>query len=520
MSVRPPAIPMNRPPTPATRRLVLAFIAACCLQPIANFAFANLVNQDLLLIRLPAYYVALLGVVLIAYLVLDRLTSRRYSTALGLWLALGVLFMFNEYWFSALVRPWVDRIGVHRVVYLFEAVVLAAGVAVAISLARSRAVLLVALAFVVGATGWDALQFGRLLAAVESGGTPPSSPVTRVRIPGDARTPNVYFVLPDTHVGEAVVRRWGLPTSFFDGLRARGYYVVDEAVTNATVTVYSMAHLLSMQFVFEQVERLTPEYAAQVRATSLERMSAVHREFAARGFALVHVSDGYDGPECRGFEDICIAGKRWLVEQDFRFLSRSPFLRLFNALSFPGFAGPTVLLTYPNRMEVPEIIERLPPSSEGPFFLFMHLSLPHPPYRYNEHCEYQRPPYGRQAFIAQLQCTGKLLLDLVDQIERNDPSAIVIVQADTGITPESERWKAPHSQWSRAEIEARLSILSAFRGPAACIRHLRPGLSPVNTFRWVFACLDDEAPEYLPDRSWLVHYLGTDPRGRLAEWNP
>ena len=40
--------------------------------------------------------------------------------------------------------------------------------------------------------------------------------------------------------------------------------------------------------------------------------------------------------------------------------------------------------------------------------------------------------------------------------------------------------------------------------PDICALHLRPGLSPVNTFRLVFACLDGQTPKLIEDRTFVL----------------
>jgi len=40
-------------------------------------------------------------------------------------------------------------------------------------------------------------------------------------------------------------------------------------------------------------------------------------------------------------------------------------------------------------------------------------------------------------------------------------------------------------------------------------------MSPVNTFRVLFACLDDKQPRLLPAKHYLMYYLGWQPSGEV-----
>ena len=73
---------------------------------------------------------------------------------------------------------------------------------------------------------------------------------------------------------------------------------------------------------------------------------------------------------------------------------------------------------------------------------------------------------------------------------------------------------------AEAEIRTNLSIFSAFRLPADCPHRPRPGLTPVNTFRLVFACLDKTQPRLLEDRMFAVYYLSWPSGGKVREWKP
>ena len=335
-----------------------------------------------------------------------------------------------------------------------------------------------------------------------------------------ADTPNVYFILPDMMVGEELFPRFGLGREMVAELTSYGFETVDNAYSNAPVTGFSMPHIFGMNYVVEDGEQVTE--AKMHRLAKAFRNNAVYTEFKKRGYKIVLIDDGYWG-DCGKGEDRCIrkhGGDRYR-RQDIRFLERTPFMRALEVidLELSLFDSPVSLWAYPSRMEVPEIISRLSDLPEGAKFVYIHLALPHYPFRFGQDCSYQQFEVPAIAYGHQLKCTTKLLPGLIRAIIDRDPGAIIVAQSDHGISFDGQHLK-PVSELSEAEIRTNLSIFSAFRLPADCPHRPRPGLTPVNTFRLVFACLDKTQPRLLEDRMFLVYYLSWPSGGKVREWKP
>ncbi|MCB0336620.1 MAG: hypothetical protein KDD62_09945 [Bdellovibrionales bacterium] len=499
--------------------LAWLILGLSCLQPVANFAHKNTINHDINYLRCLAYFLTLFVITSICLFLWKTLNRRSSFISAALFIGIFTICLTSDYLIFNHGVQLLNFFGLRaRIFYPIElgGFLLLAYLGSTL-IARSKDLLLAFFAALFTFTTWDAVQVLLIAKETHRPSIVRTSSDNGVHTPGQIKskiTPNVYFILPDSHVGKDVFPYLKIPPTIFSNLQARDFQIINQAVTNATVTTYSMAHLLSMQLIFDGLTKVTH---STVGDTSLAE-TTVFKEFRKRNYSFVHFYDGYDGPQCPEGTDVCVSASHFLTKQDVQFLARTPLLRL--ALKSPLVVGdvPLSLYLYPNRLEIPDMIPRLPEASSGPFFAFFHFSLPHPPYRYAKDCSYQTFRYGIDAYRDQIQCAATLLTSLVDGIIEKDPGAIIIVQADTGDIFPGAPDEPTILGWPESTIPKRVSILSAFRGPDSCLTYLKPGLSPVNTFRWVFACLDQKPPEYLPDRTWIVRYLGDVGDGTLLEW--
>ena len=169
-----------------------------------------------------------------------------------------------------------------------------------------------------------------------------------------------------------------------------------------------------------------------------------------------------------------------------------------------------------------ELDNLLPAPEQGPFLFYTHLMLPHPPFRYNANCEY-RNGFGksyRENYIEQSKCAIKQFLNLITTIIEQDPDAIIVFQADHGARSRGQGKQLAIDEMTEQDINENLSIFSAFRLPEQCRGSLRSGLSQVNTFRIVLACIEERAPKLIEDRYFLAYYLNGIDAGKVKEWKP
>jgi hypothetical protein len=141
--------------------------------------------------------------------------------------------------------------------------------------------------------------------------------------------------------------------------------------------------------------------------------------------------------------------------------------------------------------------------SEKPLFIFVHNLLPHEPL--NKDCtisEEQLTPisYGNAA-----ACVNQSVLRVAREIAEQDPTAIVVFQADHG-SGFAVNFSARLKDWSDKAIDERSGILNLIHMPESCKKYIRSDLSPINTMRLVVACIEQTPPNYVRDTTYLVTY--------------
>lgn len=96
------------------------------------------------------------------------------------------------------------------------------------------------------------------------------------------------------------------------------------------------------------------------------------------------------------------------------------------------------------------------------------------------------------------------LISLIDYVLKHDPEAIMVIQSDHGHGFFTD-FTADLDDWTQESIAARSSILWAAKLPEACQGQLYDSVSPVNTFRIIFACLHGEETAALLRDSVYIH---------------
>ncbi len=330
---------------------------------------------------------------------------------------------------------------------------------------------------------------------------------------------NVYFILPDMMFGPEMFAKFGIEQNVLDGIKKRGFTVLNKSYSNAPVTEFSIPHIFTMEHYLNDGDVVSTEELHELTSNSRKNNKVVS-EFKKRGYETYAISDGYINMCLRG-EYICaskITG-RTHQQQDLRFIERTPFFKILNVLDmkFNIFDTPMNMWAYPNRMEIPELLTYLEQNRKQPYFLYIHLGLPHFPLRFDRDCNYKRFDKTEVGYAEQYRCTTKYLELLIDNITRMDEKALIVMHADHGVMIQNQHLKQV-GELSEDEIRESLSILNAFRLPDECETYINQEMTPVNTFRLVFACLDNSPPEYTHNTSFLVYYPKWPSGGRVRKW--
>ena len=147
-------------------------------------------------------------------------------------------------------------------------------------------------------------------------------------------------------------------------------------------------------------------------------------------------------------------------------------------------------------------------AQDSKFHFFHHLS-PHPPYLEND-CKTLKSrslsgwePY--EDYLLTVGCVNSLVIELITKIDKNDPSAIVIIQSDHG--PETKsHWLKSNDSSEDIHLDNRVSIINTIRSPKKCDKWLKNNLGTINATKFIVGCLKQVKPIYLEEKTYVGFY--------------
>jgi len=320
------------------------------------------------------------------------------------------------------------------------------------------------------------------------------------------RSPNIYYIMTDGYARQdQLLNLFGYDNApFLSDLKARGFYVADQAYANYPHTYLSLPTSLWMDY---PVTEQSPRYSdRQTFYSIIQGHNPVVSYFKAHGYAYLHMGVGrWAGSKCGGPEDLCLASNDAL---------RIALYRM-TPVAYSKRAYP---ITTAASLE--QQLDRI--AQYPSFFLLAHLQPPHFPASFDKKCQEleakPQPGYSSKAeYLNDLRCTNQQLIQVIDKILSRDPKAIIVLHSDHG-TAYSVNWGWPLDEWPRRAFEERFSILMTLRLPTDCRQMLYPSLSPVNVFRVTFACLEGRPPETLADVSYVATYENNEGFGRVHKY--
>lgn len=325
---------------------------------------------------------------------------------------------------------------------------------------------------------------------------------TIVREPADAafeRHPNVYWFVLDGLAGPPFLRQVGVETDGFVGaLEERGFHVQEQARSNYPFTHLAVASALDMEYLYEGVEE--PGAGA-----FFERLQGDNRTVAtlrANGYGYVHAYPGlWTGSRCVGLEDVCIGDHGPLSDTEWALASQTPLIELIvDEDASANIAGSN------DPVEVTRAVLDRAPSS--PYFAFIHLINPHPPYYRDAACGLRdvAPVFAAWGDGPEYRDAVTCLFDRLDatvqRILEVEADPVIIITGDHG-----PRLGFSTETSGRVLLDGEMffSAFSAIRLPEAC-RDLEVAddLTFVNTFAVVLGCLTGTEPHLQPDRLFPI----------------
>ena len=317
------------------------------------------------------------------------------------------------------------------------------------------------------------------------------------------RRPNIYWIVLDSYPNEKqLLEHYSHDNArFVAALESRGFYVAGEAHSNFSNTRLSVPTMLNMEYPFDAGEVYAVEigrgWAPRPGRTNAGTEAAIagdNRSVAflkQLGYRYVHFEGRtFSLIRCRGYEDICIrvenAGFSELETSLLKLIPSDLYLERLRGMPAGSLPRRSTHVSGTGIPELGAALLELP--RDRPFFVYAHLSTPHPPFLTDEDCNVGPLPGIMKSLARQLRCVNTQTLRVLDEVLAGDPDAIVLLSGDHGPRM-TVRPGTPLYRWTPSQIRESLGILNALRLPEDCQDALRPDLTPVNDMRVVFACL-------------------------------
>jgi hypothetical protein len=305
--------------------------------------------------------------------------------------------------------------------------------------------------------------------------------------------PDIYYIILDAYGREDVLKsQLGFDNSaFLDALRERGFYVADCSQSNYGYTEYSLSSTLN----YDYLDHLNVN--SNVERIAILKHSAVRSFLEEQGYQIVSAPTGWDMTEWKDADVYLDYDRSYSALPEFeKLVMDTTVLRIvsdFNLLNVNRFTNNN------HRSRVLSLLKHLKrlPTEEGDLFVFAHLVIPHPPYRFGPNGEWLdgRPANLQAAYIGQVVFINREILQVIDVIlAKSETPPIIVIQGDHG----------PPQQLAPSSAQ-KMPILNAYYLPGLdANKVLYSSISPVNTFRVILNSYFEQAVPLLEDISYYA----------------
>ncbi len=304
-----------------------------------------------------------------------------------------------------------------------------------------------------------------------------------------ADRPDVFFMVLDSYTSsESLLKHWRFDNSPFEReLRKRGLQVLPEARSNYRTTQTTIGSMFLMNYL--QPAQDAKSWPDEKSLTHLIQNGRVPAIFRSLGYKIVNLSLFDVGATRRHYT--------------FLFQNHNSISGLLRHTAWPRFAAARANMGLWQEIAdinlgIFDVLAKMPPTDPGrPAFVYAHVMMPHPPFCF-DHTGRRIGNYlpldlseRQAAYLEQLRYANELVLATLDQILARSPKRpVIILQGDHGYRFIAEP----------VGTEECFTILNAISLPDGIAVPVPPGLTPVNTFRFIFnACFGTSYP-LLEDR--------------------
>jgi hypothetical protein len=338
---------------------------------------------------------------------------------------------------------------------------------------------------------------------------------------------NVYFIVLDGYTSNEILdKKYDFKNSNFSEMLENHGFKILKSKSNYITTALAFAGLFNIDYPILNGEKVFSNtdafYPSLLKNDSPPLLIKMLNDFGYKFWLSGNWATG-----CSDIHLHCISPPPLLNYATTTFLKKTPIVYFNLSLLSEQFVekiNSNIVYTEDALTPVKNNFSKIINQGRKNFFLIHHLQ-PHPPYFKDENCNMRPnsnikwdtwdPP---EHYIASLKCANTMTFDLIENIIKYDPNSIIVVQADHGPSM-GLSWDKPISDWEIEGIETRIAIINTIRAPKSCDHLLTHDIGPINTVRFVLACLMRSQPQYLQEMTFLSSYRGHVDFGTVVKFN-
>jgi len=311
------------------------------------------------------------------------------------------------------------------------------------------------------------------------------------------KLPNIYYIISDGYGSSNILKReYGYDNSDFENfLKQNGFYIASNSRSNYAETMLSFASALNM----EHINKL----GANVRFPLLYNMiqdNNVMRFLKSIGYKTIDISSNIGKLQHIRAANFNETPGNFLADEFHSTIIETTMLKAFKKeLNLVYFYRKKILNTFKDLGEVHL-------KYKSPFFVFVHILPPHPPYVFGPNAEpifgslnlkdwgemWQQKNLYRDQVIFVNGMLKKVLHKILSE-SKNDP--IIIIQGDHGPLLNNKN-----------KIDTRMHIFNAIHLTKDKKNFIYSSITPVNTFRLIFNNYFHTNFKLLEDKSYYTEY--------------
>jgi len=291
-----------------------------------------------------------------------------------------------------------------------------------------------------------------------------------------AENPNVYHIILDEYTdNEILMKKFGYNNSVFIEYLKQNNFIVPEKIfsispstPNELSSILNMEYSKSLGWVSDNYKKMNNNKVMSVFSENHYTIIETNSMMRYKNFS--HVD-----------ENLCY-NTNFINSEFLDQLLNKSIIRYFMEKHQENTRRDTVRCTFDALTQIPTTLER-------PTYVFAHLYVPHPPFLFGPNGESVTPDHDEisglqswenpEGYVNQLIYATSEVSKVIDNIIEKDPSAIIIIQGDTGTLTGTDL----NIKKTFDDIYQAHSILYAIK----INESINPQkINPVNTYRIIF----------------------------------